>query len=261
MSSASTGVRIVARALPGSGGSAARARASAACLAAWRAAQGAAPRRPSLRLRLPASSLPAAAFGCAVFAAAVGFVAFVAAAFFVFAISISVGVRSRKQRGPKRPFPLALPEPARLGDLRETTLRPLPELPQVRPLVLGGGPRGELVRKRTATTIGRDMAVHTEISESEARAILAEYGSLELHRVEGIAGGSVNSNFALTTSGDRLFLRVYEEQGRAGAEHETALLERRAGAGVPTPPPLRRLDGGLVSTLRGKPVAVFPWRV
>src|SRR4051812_7455036 len=40
---------MVARALPGGGGSAARARASAACLAAWRAAQGAAPRRPSLR--------------------------------------------------------------------------------------------------------------------------------------------------------------------------------------------------------------------
>jgi homoserine kinase type II len=30
---------------------------------------------------------------------------------------------------------------------------------------------------------------------------------------------------------------------------------------VPTPAPLRRLDGGLVSTLRGKPAAVFPWRV
>src|SRR5687768_10697532 len=49
MSSAMRGVRIVARALPGSGGSAARARASAACFAACRAAHGAAPRRPSLR--------------------------------------------------------------------------------------------------------------------------------------------------------------------------------------------------------------------
>src|SRR5262245_22990083 len=41
---------MVARALPGGGGSAARARASAACFAACRAAQGAAPRSPSLRL-------------------------------------------------------------------------------------------------------------------------------------------------------------------------------------------------------------------
>src|SRR5512144_1508531 len=51
MSSAPIGTRMVARALPGGAGCAARARASAACLAAWRAAQGAAPRRPSLRLR------------------------------------------------------------------------------------------------------------------------------------------------------------------------------------------------------------------
>src|SRR5579864_812715 len=50
MSSAPTGTRMVARALPGSGGSAARALASAACFAAWRAAHGAAPRNPSLRL-------------------------------------------------------------------------------------------------------------------------------------------------------------------------------------------------------------------
>src|SRR5262245_55900554 len=50
---------MVARALPGGAGSAARARASAACLAAARAAQGAAPRRPSLRL---AGSPPAPPF-------------------------------------------------------------------------------------------------------------------------------------------------------------------------------------------------------
>src|SRR5205823_804310 len=49
ISSAPEGTRMVTRALPGGAGSAARARASAACLAAWRAAQGAAPRRPSFR--------------------------------------------------------------------------------------------------------------------------------------------------------------------------------------------------------------------
>jgi homoserine kinase type II len=38
------------------------------------------------------------------------------------------------------------------------------------------------------------------------------------------------------------------------------MLERLARAGVPTPAPLRRLDTALVSTVRGKPAAVFPWR-
>src|SRR5271154_7079250 len=59
---------MVARALPGGAGSAARARASAACLAAWRAAQGAGPRRPSLRFAgapplEPASSVITASDG------------------------------------------------------------------------------------------------------------------------------------------------------------------------------------------------------
>src|SRR5262245_57067498 len=54
MFSAPIGTRIVARALPGGAGPAAR--ASAACFAAWRAAHGAAPRRPSLRFAGTATS-------------------------------------------------------------------------------------------------------------------------------------------------------------------------------------------------------------
>src|SRR5580693_7347155 len=96
MSSASTGVRIVALALPGSGGSAARARASAACFAACRAAHGAAPRSPSLRLSGPESSLPAPALVGAAFA---GVEAFVDPAFFVFAISLSVRAKPWKLFG------------------------------------------------------------------------------------------------------------------------------------------------------------------
>jgi homoserine kinase type II len=60
--------------------------------------------------------------------------------------------------------------------------------------------------------------------------------------------------------GRRVFLRLYEERDLDGAGRETAMLERLAGAGVPTPPPLRRTDGRLVSVVRGKPAALFPWR-
>jgi len=49
MLSAPAGVRRVARALPGLGALSMRAAASSACLAAWRAAQGAAPRIASRR--------------------------------------------------------------------------------------------------------------------------------------------------------------------------------------------------------------------
>ncbi|HEX3346176.1 MAG TPA: homoserine kinase [Polyangiaceae bacterium] len=104
------------------------------------------------------------------------------------------------------------------------------------------------------------MAVLTAIDERDAKALLEDYGRGPLRGLEGIAGGSVNSNFALATDGGRLFLRLYEEQDLAGAHRETAMLERLAAAGVPTPPPVRRRDGAFVSVVRGKPAALFPWR-
>src|SRR5262249_55607040 len=57
----------------------------------------------------------------------------------------------------------------------------------------------------------------------------------------------------------RFFLRVYEEQGRAGALVETRLLAHLAARGVPTPNPVARIDGSLVSEVKGKPAALFPW--
>jgi homoserine kinase type II len=104
------------------------------------------------------------------------------------------------------------------------------------------------------------MAVLTVIEEGEAHALLAAYGLGELRAMEGIAGGSVNTNYALVGPAGRVFLRVYEEQDLAGARRETALLERLAAAGVPTPAPLRRTDGEQVSVVRGKAAAIFPWR-
>jgi homoserine kinase type II len=107
------------------------------------------------------------------------------------------------------------------------------------------------------------MAVLTSITDDNARALLAAYPAEEmgdLRRVEGVAGGSVNSNFALETARGRLFLRLYEERDLAGARAETAMLERLASAGVPTPAPLRRIDGALVAVVKGKPAALFPWR-
>jgi homoserine kinase type II len=104
------------------------------------------------------------------------------------------------------------------------------------------------------------MAVLTGIAADDARALIAQYGVPGFRGIEGIPGGSVNSNFALEVEGRRLFLRIYEEQDRAGAERETAMLERLAAAGVPTPSPLRRTDGAFVSTVKDKPAAIFPWR-
>ncbi len=103
------------------------------------------------------------------------------------------------------------------------------------------------------------MAVLTRVEPAEAAALLEAYGRGALESLEGIPAGSVNSNFALRVGGNRLFLRIYEEQALEGARGETRMLDRLAAAGVPTPCPCRRADGELVSVVQGKPAALFPW--
>jgi len=104
------------------------------------------------------------------------------------------------------------------------------------------------------------VAVLTALHERDALELAAEYGLTDLSAVTGVPAGSVNSNFSLWLGGRRYFLRLYEERDFPGAEHETAMLRRLADAGVPTPAPVARTDRALVSRLRGKPAALFPWR-
>ncbi len=113
---------------------------------------------------------------------------------------------------------------------------------------------------RQALGLVATLAVLTAIAEDDARALLASHGLGVLRELRGLAAGSVNSNFAVMAGDRRLFLRLYEERDRAGAERETAMVERLSRAGVPTPAPIRLLGGGFVSEVRGKPAALFPWR-
>ena len=227
MSSASTGVRIVARALPGSGGSAARARASAACFAACRAAQGAAPRSPSLRLRPPASSLPAPALACAGFAGAPGFTEpFVTAAFFVFAISFSVRDKPMKSFGFVPVFPL--PKSAACGgDSRKNAKGQLPELSCTR----------LHAKWHRALALRASMALLTAITDEDARGLLGAYTVGPLESVEALAAGSVNSNFSVQTAGpghgSSSSGSTRSRTGRA-PRPRPAMVERLAAAGVPT---------------------------
>jgi homoserine kinase type II len=103
------------------------------------------------------------------------------------------------------------------------------------------------------------MAKLTPLTLAEAREALAGW-PFEVRDIEPFEGGSVNSNFRLeTATGDRFFVRVYEEQDRTGAERELDLLEGLSRAGVPTPVAERRQDGARLAEHRGKPVAVFRW--
>ena len=109
------------------------------------------------------------------------------------------------------------------------------------------------------------MGVFTQLERAQAEAIARAFGLGDVRAVRGIAAGSVNSNYALECDAGLFFLRIYEEQERAGAAAEARMLAALEGRGVRTPAPLRGIGPGGVGeydlpTVAGKPVAVFPWR-
>ena len=104
------------------------------------------------------------------------------------------------------------------------------------------------------------MAILTPLALVDVAALGHAYGR-DIVAMKGLLAGSVNSNFALeAATGERLFLRVYEEQTVETAKREATLLAALARAGVPTPEPFFRTDGaGFISTVRDKPAALFPF--
>jgi homoserine kinase type II len=94
---------------------------------------------------------------------------------------------------------------------------------------------------------------------AEARLALESY-DLDVAAVQALGAGSVNSNFLVReSSGERFFVRVYEEQGFEGAADELQVIRELASNGVPTPPPRARREGGYVGEHRGKPLGVHAW--
>lgn len=103
------------------------------------------------------------------------------------------------------------------------------------------------------------MAILTSVEPADLASFLAEYGIDKYVSYHGVERGSVNSNFVVEVEGDRVFLRLYEEQTREGARRETDLVAWLAARGIATPAPRARLDGSLVGSLAGKPSALFPF--
>jgi homoserine kinase type II len=101
------------------------------------------------------------------------------------------------------------------------------------------------------------VALLTVLDLDDAKRLARVYG-VELESIEALSVGSVNSNFRATAAGGRtLFARLYEEQGKDGAEGELALLAALAREGIPVAEPLPH--AGPVPTLGDKPFALFPW--
>ena len=103
------------------------------------------------------------------------------------------------------------------------------------------------------------MAILTVPTDEALDALIGAYELGEKRSATGIEAGTVNTSYDLRLGSGHYFLRIYEEQGQAGAEAEARLLLHLAEAGVPTPAPVRARDGSMVQLVAGKPAAIFPW--
>ncbi|MBI2766055.1 MAG: phosphotransferase [Chloroflexi bacterium] len=90
--------------------------------------------------------------------------------------------------------------------------------------------------------------------------VLQAWGLTVTGRPAPVAGGTLNWNYSVPTSGGPIFLRCYRqdlETERIAGEH--ALLEWAAARGVPAPLPRRTFDGNTILTRAAERWAVFPW--
>lgn len=104
------------------------------------------------------------------------------------------------------------------------------------------------------------MAVFTEVSESEAGALLRELRLGELRSLRGIQGGIENTNYFVTTedlTGQReSVLTLFERLTAQQLPFYLHLMKHLAQHGIPVPDPAADASGDILHTLCGKPAAV-----
>lgn len=106
------------------------------------------------------------------------------------------------------------------------------------------------------------MAVYTKLSRADAKTIAKKWGLGEPVSFEGIAKGSVNTNYRLVTAAGTFFVRLDETRTAADVKAEIELVEWLVAHGFPTPEPLADPAGRRVHRLArsgDKPLAVYPF--
>lgn len=103
------------------------------------------------------------------------------------------------------------------------------------------------------------MAVYTRLTKKDAAWVAKRFSLGAVRAFEGIAKGSVNTNYRLETERGTFFVRLDETRTRPQVVVEQELVAWLAACGFPTPEALRDARRRQVLVLRGKPVAVYPW--
>lgn len=104
------------------------------------------------------------------------------------------------------------------------------------------------------------MAVFTEVSEDEARALLRALKLGELRALHGIQGGIENTNYFVTAERDghphEYVLTLFERLGFAQLPFYLHLMKHLAQHGIPVPDPAADSNGDILHTVCGKPAAL-----
>ena len=100
------------------------------------------------------------------------------------------------------------------------------------------------------------MAVYTEVSRSEAAALITRLDLGELTELKGIGSGIENTNYFADTTQGRYVLTVFERLTFEQLPFYLRLMQHLAGRGLPVPCPKADASGALLHTLHGKPAAV-----
>jgi homoserine kinase type II len=108
------------------------------------------------------------------------------------------------------------------------------------------------------------VARFTTLDDRDVAVIADGFALGAVVAVSPLDGGTISSNFEFDTRDGgtprRTFVRLNEGKTADVVGWEAALAGELAAAGVPTPPPLTTVDGGLVLAYRGLAISAFPWR-
>ena len=100
------------------------------------------------------------------------------------------------------------------------------------------------------------MAVFTEVSEQQARDLLADLSLGELTSLEGISSGIENTNYFLTTNQGEYVLTLFERLNREQLPFYLYLMKHLADQGIAVPAPQANAQGDILLSVAGKPAAV-----
>ena len=93
------------------------------------------------------------------------------------------------------------------------------------------------------------MAVYTELTDQELRKFVNHFALGDLVRAHGIAAGTINTIYDLTTTQGHFILRILEGRTRAEAQFEERLIEHLVSKGLRVPKMMPGRRGGAILSI------------